>query len=118
MAEREAAGIPRERRRTRRTNRFLLRMLVFLVVVGALAVALGQPLSTAFMGNPVVNGVILGILLAGIVYIFRQVLLLNPESDWIDSFRQRLASRELTAPPGPPPRLLENIDDPGEQNAE
>ncbi len=84
-------------------------MLVFLVVVGALAVALGQPLSTAFMGNPVVNGVILGILLAGIVYIFRQVLLLNPESDWIDSFRERLASRELTAPPGPPPRLLASM---------
>src|SRR3954467_2220618 len=109
MAEREAAGIPRERRRTRRTNRFLLRMLVFLVMVGALAVALGQPLATAFMGNPAVNGVILGILLAGIVYIFRQVLLLNPESDWIDSFRERLANRELTAPPGPPPRLLASM---------
>jgi len=109
MAEREAAEIPKERRRTRRTNRFLLRMLVFLVVVAALAVALGQPLSTAFMGNPAVNGVIIGILLAGIVYIFRQVLLLNPESDWIDSFRERLASRELTAPPGPPPRLLASM---------
>ena len=84
-------------------------MLGFLVLVGALAVALGQPLATAFMGNPAVNGVILGILLAGIVYIFRQVLLLNPESDWIDSFRERLANRELTAPPGPPPRLLASM---------
>ena len=81
-------------------------MLVFLVLVAALAAALARPLSTAFMGNPAVNGVILGILLAGIVYIFRQVLLLNPESDWIDSFRERLANRDLTAPPGPPPRLL------------
>src|ERR1043165_1112668 len=94
MAEREAAAIPSERRSIRRANRFVLRMLVFLVLVGALAVALGQPLATAFMGNPAVNGVILGILLAGIVYIFRQVLLLNPESDWIDSFRERLANRE------------------------
>jgi hypothetical protein len=109
MAEREAAAIPSERRSIRRANRFLLRMLVFLVLVGALAVALGQPLATAFMGNPAVNGVILGILLAGIVYIFRQVLLLNPESDWIDSFRERLANRELTAPPGPPPRLLASM---------
>lgn len=106
MAERELAAIPTERRRIRRANRFLLRMLVFLVLVAALAFALGRPLSTAFMGNPAVNGVILGILLAGIVYIFRQVLLLNPESDWIDSFRERLANRDLTAPPGPPPRLL------------
>ena len=109
MAEREAAAIPSERRSIRRANRFVLRMLVFLVLVGALAVALGQPLATAFMGNPAVNGVILGILLAGIVYIFRQVLLLNPESDWIDSFRERLANRELTAPPGPPPRLLASM---------
>ena len=109
MAEREAAAIPSERRSIRRANRFVLRMLGFLVLVGALAVALGQPLATAFMGNPAVNGVILGILLAGIVYIFRQVLLLNPESDWIDSFRERLANRELTAPPGPPPRLLASM---------
>src|SRR5436309_11808916 len=109
MAEREAAAIPSERRSIRRANRFLLRMLVFLVLVGALAVALGQPLATAFMGNPAVNGVILGILLAGIVYIFRQVMLLNPESDWIDSFRERLANRELTVPPGPPPRLLASM---------
>ena len=106
MAEREAAAIPLERRHIRRANRFLLRMLVFLVLVAALAFALGQPLAAAFMGNPAVNGVILGILLAGIVYIFRQVLSLNPESDWIDSFRERLTNRELTAPPGPPPRLL------------
>src|ERR1043166_1500767 len=109
MAEREAAAIPRERRSIRRANRFVLRMLGFLVLVGALAVALGQPLATAFMGNPAVNGVILGILLAGIVYIFRQGLLLNPGSDWIDSFRERLANRELTAPPGPPPRLLASM---------
>jgi hypothetical protein len=109
MAEREAAAIPGERRSIRRVNRFLLRMLVFLLLVGALAVALGQPLATAFMGNPAVNGVILGILLAGIVYIFRQVMLLNPESDWIDSFRERLANRELTAPPDPPPRLLASM---------
>src|SRR6516165_10861784 len=39
------------------------------------------------MGNPAVNGVILGILIAGIIYIFRQVLLLDPELDWIESIR-------------------------------
>src|SRR5580700_1984333 len=106
MAERESAAIPTERRRIHRANRFLLRMVAFLVLVAALGFALGRPLSAAFMGNPAVNGVILGILVAGIVYIFRQVMLLNPESDWIDSFRDRLADRDLTAPPGPPPRLL------------
>jgi hypothetical protein len=38
--------------------------------------------------------VILAILLAGIAYIFRQVLLLSPEIDWIEGFRQRQAGGE------------------------
>jgi hypothetical protein len=89
-----------------RSDRFLIRMAVFVVLVAALAAALFRPLSTAFMGNPGVNGVILGILLCGIVYIFRQVLLLNPEIAWIEDFRERLANRDLTTPVGPAPRLL------------
>jgi hypothetical protein len=76
------------------------------VLVAALAAALGRPLYTAFMGNPVVNGVILGILVAGIVYIFRQVLLLRPEIDWIESFRQKVAGGELLRASRRPPRLL------------
>ena len=90
----------------RGSRRFLLRMLVFLALVAALAYGLFGPLLAAFLGNPAVNGVILGILIAGIIYIFRQVMLLDPEVDWIESFRQRLADRDPTAPPGKPPRLL------------
>jgi hypothetical protein len=71
-----------------RPRRFLIRMALFLVLVVALAAALGKSLATAFMGNPGVNGVILGILVAGIAYIFRQVLMLEPEIDWIEGFRQ------------------------------
>ncbi|MBV8738447.1 MAG: flagellar motor protein MotA [Alphaproteobacteria bacterium] len=71
-----------------RPRRFLIRMALFLVLVAALAAALGKSLATAFMGNPGVNGVILGILVAGIAYIFRQVLMLAPEIEWIEGFRQ------------------------------
>jgi hypothetical protein len=92
-----------------RSDRFLIRMAVFLVLVAALAAVLFRPLSSAFMGNPGINGVILGILLCGIVYIFRQVLLLNPEIAWIEDFRERLANRDLTAPGGPAPRLLASM---------
>jgi hypothetical protein len=92
-----------------RSDRFLIRMAVFVVLVAALAAALFRPLSTAFMGNPGINGVILGILLCGIVYIFRQVLLLNPEIAWIEDFRERLANRDLTAPTGRAPRLLASM---------
>jgi hypothetical protein len=74
-----------------RSRRFLIRMLLFLAVVAALAGVLGRELVNAFMGNPAVNGVILGILIAGIIYIFRQVLLLDPEIDWIESFRSNQA---------------------------
>ena len=95
-----------EQRRMRRTRRFLLRMALFLVLVAALALALHRPLVAAFLGNPAVNGVILGILVAGIVYIFRQVMLLEPEVEWIESFRRRLVDRELGAPAAKPPRLL------------
>jgi hypothetical protein len=89
-----------------RPRRFLVRMLLFVLLVVALAAALGRPLLAAFMGNPGVNGVILGILLAGIAYIFRQVLLLGPEIEWIESFRQKLAGGEGVPASGQPPRLL------------
>jgi hypothetical protein len=92
-----------------RPRRFLLRMLLFVALVLALATALGRPLATAFMGNPGVNGVILAILAAGIVYIFRQVLLLGPEIDWIESFRRRVAAGEAVAASGRPPRLLASM---------
>ncbi|HVB17994.1 MAG TPA: flagellar motor protein MotA [Stellaceae bacterium] len=106
MAEREAAEAPPKRRSVRGPHRFLARMAIFIAAVIALAVVLGRPLLLAFMGNPAVNGLILGILLAGIVFIFRQVVQLEPATAWIDRFRERLANREMTAPPGPAPRLL------------
>ena len=111
MADR-AVEVPLTRvepRRMGRSHRFLVRMAVFVVTVAALAAILGKPLLTAFLGNPAVNGIIAGILLAGIAYIFRQVVLLNPEMAWIDSFRERLANHDLTAPEGPPPRLLASM---------
>jgi len=105
MAERQVVAAGAGRGMTR-SHRVLARMVLFLVIVGVLVVALGRPLLIAFLGNAAVNGLILGILAAGIAYIFRQVLLLEPAGAWIDDFRERLANRDLTAPPGPPPRLL------------
>ena len=88
------------------SRRFLLRMMLFLVMVAALAALLGRPLVNAFMGNPGVNGVILVILLAGIVYIFRQVLLLDPEIDWIENFRYTQAADDQATEGASAPRLL------------
>jgi hypothetical protein len=106
MAERDAAPAQHERRSMRGPHRFVARMALFVLLVAGIAFVLGRPLLAAFLGNPAVNGLILGILLAGIIYIFRQVFLLGPATGWIDRFRVRLANRDLTAPPGPTPRLL------------
>src|SRR6266705_3494841 len=106
MAERDAAAAHPEGPGMRGPHRFVVRMIIFLFAVVGLAFLLGGPLFAAFMGNPAVNGVILGILVAGIAYIFRQVLLLGPATGWIDGFRESLADRDLTAPPGRAPRLL------------
>ena len=85
-----------------RPSRYLIRMAVFVAVVGGIAALLSPALVPYFMGNPAVNGVILAILLAGIIYIFRQVMRLNPEVAWIERFRRNQAnlSREEM------PRLL------------
>jgi hypothetical protein len=85
-----------------RPRRFLLRMALFLALVTLLAAVLYRPLYEFFLGNRIVNGVIAGILLAGILYIFRQVLALNPEIAWIEDFQRGGGS----AVPRAAPRLL------------
>src|SRR6516164_3305283 len=87
------------------SRRFLLRMVLFLVLVAGLATWLRRPLVNAFMGNPAVNGVILGILIAGIIYIFRQVVLLDPEMAWIEGFRNNQTDVEPVIG-GRAPKLL------------
>ncbi|MDP6517683.1 MAG: flagellar motor protein MotA [Alphaproteobacteria bacterium] len=68
-------------------NRFLVRMGLFLVLaIGVTAVLLGQ-LNEAFQANPPLNGLIIGVLVLGILYSFRQVLRLGPEVRWIENFR-------------------------------
>jgi hypothetical protein len=82
-------------------RRYLIRMLLFIVAVGLAVVGLYSPLADAFMANPALNGLILGVLLLGIIYIFRQVALLIPEVAWIESFRNNQGHAYQT-----PPKLL------------
>ena len=39
------------------------------------------------MANPGLNALIIGVLIVGIVYAFRQVLRLYPEINWVNNFR-------------------------------
>jgi hypothetical protein len=66
---------------------FVIRMLVFLILLGLLAYILNKPIQQAFMANPGLNGLIIGVLLIGIIFSFRQVLRLFPEIAWVNGFR-------------------------------
>lgn len=66
----------------------LLSMLIFLVIVAFLAAILYRQISSAFVTNPGLNGLIFGVLLIGILLGFQQVLRLFPEVQWVNSFRE------------------------------
>ena len=55
-----------------RPRRFLVRMIIFLVAVLVVLAVLFPQLQDAFLANVPLNGLILGVLLLGIVYNFRQ----------------------------------------------
>ncbi|MCC7048612.1 MAG: flagellar motor protein MotA, partial [Alphaproteobacteria bacterium] len=88
-----------------RPRRYLMRMALFLAIVAVGVAALIKPLMLAFQANPWLNGVILGVLLVGILYNFRTVIRLYPESSWIEGFKRDQAGGD-SGPEGPPPRLL------------
>jgi hypothetical protein len=66
---------------------FLLRMLVFVVLVGAVVGVLRNQVQVAFMANPALNGLIILVLLIGIALALRQILRLYPEIAWVNGFR-------------------------------
>nr|WP_247894283.1 flagellar motor protein MotA [Azospirillum sp. B510] len=81
-----------------RPERFLTRMILFLVVVGAVAGLLFPALRAAFLNNAPLNGVILATLLAGIAFIFRQVLMLRPEVAWLEQYQNGIPPASLQEP--------------------
>ena len=79
---------------------FLVRMVVFLILAGFVALILNEQIARAFMANPPLNGLILGVLLVGIVLGLRQVFRLFPEIRWANSVNNP------GAPAARPPVLL------------
>ncbi|MEL6782499.1 MAG: flagellar motor protein MotA, partial [Pseudomonadota bacterium] len=66
---------------------YLMRMLIFLALVGLIAAILAPQFIRAFQSNPGLNGLILAVLAFGIVYAFVQVFRLFPEIKWVNAFR-------------------------------
>jgi len=78
---------------------YVVRMVVFLIIVGFLAAILFPQLGGAFKTNPGLNGLIVGILVLGIGYGFRQVIILFPEVEWVNTFRFGDPGLKLARPP-------------------
>jgi len=75
-------------------RRYLVRMAVFLVLVGFLVFILYEEIWPAFMANPGLNGLIIGILLVGVILAVRQVVRLFREVRWVNQMR-RLSEDEV-----------------------
>jgi hypothetical protein len=76
---------------------FLVRILVFLILVGFVALILYRQIAVAFMANPGLNTLIIGVLFIGILLALRQVWRLFREVRWVNALRRGDAS--LVAPP-------------------
>ena len=66
---------------------FLVRMGMFLTICVLVAIVIYKQIWTAFLANPVLNAIIIGVLLYGIARAFGLVIRLFPEIEWVNSFR-------------------------------
>src|SRR6266576_6349790 len=78
---------------------FFIRMVVFLILCSLIVVVLNKQMLVAFMANPGLNALIIGVLLIGIALAFRQVIRLFPEVNWVNSFRLADPGLALERPP-------------------
>ncbi|MXN65375.1 flagellar motor protein MotA [Stappia sp. GBMRC 2046] len=78
---------------------YLWRMIIFLVITAMIALILYRQIATAFMSNPGLNGLIIGVGLIGILLTFRQVIRLFPEVSWVNGFRVGDPGLEVRRPP-------------------
>ena len=80
-------------------QRFIVRMVLFVLALAVMSLFLILPLQQAFEANVFLNGIILGVLILGIIYNFRQVMVLFPEVAWIELFRKNMPGLSLAKEP-------------------
>jgi hypothetical protein len=85
-----------------RPTHYLIRMLVFLALVTVVVGLLAGRLIVAFSANPLLNALIVLVLLIGVAWNLGQVLRLQPEVTWLDTFQRARTSLATL----PPPKLL------------
>jgi membrane associated rhomboid family serine protease len=68
-------------------QRFVGRMLLFLILTGLIGAIINKQIVANFDNNRPLNSLIVGVLVFGILYAFQQVLRLYPEVRWVNNFR-------------------------------
>jgi hypothetical protein len=68
-------------------QRFVGRMLLFLILTGLIGAIINKQIVTNFDNNRPLNSLIIGVLVFGILYAFQQVFRLYPEVRWVNNFR-------------------------------
>jgi hypothetical protein len=72
---------------------YLVRILVFLILAGFGVLILNRQITTAFMANPGLNGLIIGVLTFGILLGLRQVIRLFREVKWANALLRHDGAR-------------------------
>ncbi|NVK33289.1 MAG: flagellar motor protein MotA [Rhodobacteraceae bacterium] len=80
---------------------YLSFMIIFLVIVSFIAFILYAQITTAFVSNPGLNGLIIMVAAFGIILLFGRVIRLFPEIAWVNNFRIGEPNLDTR-----PPRLL------------
>ncbi|MGP8025297.1 MAG: flagellar motor protein MotA [Acidocella sp.] len=78
---------------------YLIRMILFCVVVYSVAALLAPQLVRFYMANPVINSVIVAVEAFGVFWNLRQVQRLYPELAWVEDFRRNRQRLEQATPP-------------------
>lgn len=78
---------------------YLTRMAIFVAIIVGVGALLYPALSDAFMANVVLNGLIIGVFIVGVIYTFRMAASLSPEVTWIEDFRRNRPGLTSQVPP-------------------
>jgi hypothetical protein len=98
---------------TKPTN-FLIRMLVFLVLVYGTAAVISPQLARFYLANPLINSVIMVVEVFGVIWNLRQVHRLYREVLWVEHFRRSRQPLQQATPPvllAPMARMLQGRAD-------
>jgi len=98
---------------TKPTN-FLIRMLVFLVLVYGTAALISPQLARFYLANPLINSVIMVVEVFGVIWNLRQVQRLYREVLWVEHFRRSRQPLQQATPPvllAPMARMLQGRAD-------